>query len=69
MTKAHKRYLRRMFQGETGDIVKQLLTDGQWKPPKKKPKKPDTIAVKIVGIILYIILMGAVGFGVWEFLS
>lgn len=27
-----QRYWRRMFEGETGDMVKNLLTDGKWKP-------------------------------------
>ncbi len=66
----HKMYLRRMFEGENGDFVKNLLTDGQWKPRDvggadygKDEKAP--LAFKI---ILTIFLVGAVGFGVWKFL-
>lgn len=29
-----KRYWRHVFEGENGDIVKNILTDGQWAPSK-----------------------------------
>lgn len=65
-----KRYWRRVFEGENGDIVKNILTDGQWAPSKPygNEYKPDTPAVKIVRTIFLVILAGAVGFGVWKFL-
>ncbi len=68
----HKRYLRRMFEGENGDCIKNILTDGKWKPSKpygSNYKRVDPTAVKIVSIVVLIIFMGAVVFGVWRFLA
>lgn len=63
-----KRYWRRVFEGEDGDMVKNILTDGQWKPsaPYGNEYKPDTLANKITVIVLAIIMVGAVGFGIWK---
>lgn len=68
-----------MFEGENGDMVKNILTDGQWKPNavggyKTWEKSEDStdstapIAFKIVLTIFILILLGALGFGVEKFL-
>ena len=48
----HKRYLRRVFDGENGDIVKNILTDGQWKPSSpggcKYQDDSHTLAAKVL---------------------
>ncbi len=66
-----KRYWRRMFEGENGDFVKNILTDGQWNPSGVGGVdygKEAPLAFKIIFTILLIILVGAVGFGAWRFL-
>ncbi|GAG77369.1 unnamed protein product [marine sediment metagenome] len=70
-----KRYWRRMFEGENGDVVKNILTDGQWNPRSvggvdysKWENEVAPLAFKIALTIFLIILAGAVGFGVWKFL-
>ena len=74
-----KRYWRRMFEGENGDIVKNILTDGRWKPspPHTNEYNPDWVCCKddeaplvfkIVLTVFLVILAGAVMFGVGKFL-
>lgn len=68
-----KRYWRAMFEGETGDYVKNILTDGQWNPSgvggvdyDKEEEAP--LWFKIVETIFLVIIVGAVGFGVGKLL-
>ena len=69
-----KRYWRAMFEGENGDFVKNILTDGRWNPSGvggvdygKDEEAP--LAFKIIFTILLIILVGAGVFGIFKLLE